>query len=323
MKRLLAGAAVALVVTVAVALSRPSTPADATPAGGLQISLEERNPWNHLKINNDPGTFRFAIVSDRTGGPRDGVFERAVDQLNMLQPEFVVCVGDLIQGGTENLAKLNKQWKEFNGWIGKLEMPFFYVVGNHDIANAVQDQKWREQFGRRYYHFTYKNVLFLLLNTEDSPQPKAAGNFSAEQIAYAKQVLDANRNVRWTLVFLHKPVWTYAGVAKTGWLDIEQALRGRPYTVFAGHKHNYERFVRNGQKYFMLATTGGKSNLRGAPLGEFDHLMWVTMKREGPVLANLMMEGIFSEDIPRTRHAQDVEERPAQTKARKKLSKGK
>ena len=28
----------------------------------------------------------------------------------------------------------------------------------------------------------------------------------------------------------------------------------------------------------------GGSKLRGAPLGEFDHLVWVTMKRDGPVL---------------------------------------
>jgi serine/threonine-protein phosphatase CPPED1 len=305
MKRLLTGAAVMLLVVAAVAVSRSANTKDTTTSGALQVKQEERNPWSHLKLNNDPTTFRFAIASDRTGGPRDGVFERAVDQLNLLQPEFVVCVGDLIQGNTEDLAKLNKEWKQFNGWIDKLEMPFFYTVGNHDIANAVMDQKWRDQFGRRYYHFVYKNVLFLMLNTEDPPMAKSAGKFSKEQLAYVRQVLQENRNVRWTLIFLHKPVWTYADFSRSGWLEIEQGLTGRRYSVFAGHKHSYERFLRNGQKYYMLATTGGDSKLRGAPLGEFDHLVWVTMKRDGPVLANLMMEGIFSEEIPRLRPVED------------------
>lgn len=297
MRRFCAGLAVLALVGAAALLSRQPSPADTpAPAADLQIQQEPRNPWNHLKFNNDPSVFRFAIVTDRTGGARPGVFERAVEQLNWLQPEFVVSVGDLIQGGTEELPKINKQWTEFNGFVGKLDMPFFYVPGNHDIANPVMDKRWREQFGRRWYHFVYKNALFLMLNTEDPPK-SAAGKFGPEQMAYVKKTLDENRGVRWTLIFLHKPVWTYKNLAKTNWPEVEQILAGRRYTVFAGHKHKYERFVRNGQRYYMLATTGGGSKLRGAPLGEFDHLVWVTMKREGPVIANLMMEGIFPEDI--------------------------
>jgi 3',5'-cyclic AMP phosphodiesterase CpdA len=299
MRRSLAGLGIAGVLIAAVALSRPATPDVPVPPGQLQVERGERNPWNHLKLNNDPATFRFAIASDRTGGPRAGVFERAVTQLNLMQPEFIVCVGDLIDTRTDDLAVINREWRELNGFVARLEMPFFYCVGNHDIANQVMERKWREQFGRSYYHFVYKNVLFLLLNTEDPPVAKKGGRFSKAQIAYAKKVLADNGDVHWTLVFLHRPAWTYPDLPQTGWLEIEQALSGRRYSVFAGHKHTYERFVRNGQKYYMLATTGGESKLRGTPRGEFDHLVWVTMKREGPILANLMMEGIFPEDIPR------------------------
>ena len=28
---------------------------------------------------------------------------------------------------------------------------------------------WEERYGQRYYHFIYKNVLFLVLDTEDKP----------------------------------------------------------------------------------------------------------------------------------------------------------
>jgi hypothetical protein len=61
--------------------------------------------------------------------------------------------------------------------------------------------------------------------------------------------------------------------------------------------HRYKRFVRNGQRYYQLATTGGSSKVRGTQYGEFDHVVWVTMKKDGPVLANLLMEGIFPEDM--------------------------
>jgi serine/threonine-protein phosphatase CPPED1 len=297
MKRLFAAALVVIVVAGVLLLSRT------TPAGGpaavldFQVKQETVNPWNHLKFNNASSTFRFAVVSDRTGGVRDGVFEHAVDQLNMLQPEFVLCVGDLITGGTEKLQQIDKEWKQFTGFIDKLQMPFFYLPGNHDISNPLMDKRWKEQFGRSYYHFVYKNTLFLMLNTEDPPVKKSSGKISSPQVAYAKQALAANQDVRWTVVLLHKPVWTYKDVEQTGWLEVEQALQGRKYTVLAGHKHNYELTVRLGMKYIMLGTTGGGSLLRGAPFGEFDHITWVTMKTGGPVLCNLAMEGILPEDV--------------------------
>src|SRR5262249_10357176 len=142
MRRLLIGIGGLGVLLTAAALGRsiPFGPGEPAAAPGLRVQVEARNPWNHLKVNNKPDTFRFAIVTDRTGGVRPGVFERAVEQLNWLQPEFVVCVGDLIQGGTQDTQKVERQWREFDGFVGKLEMPFFYLPGNHDISNPVMDR---------------------------------------------------------------------------------------------------------------------------------------------------------------------------------------
>jgi predicted phosphodiesterase len=269
---------------------------------GLSIAVAENakikvrvdanvNPWTNLDLNNDPNNFQFAIVTDRTGGHREGIFEAAIDKLNLLQPEFVMSVGDLIEGGTEDLSEIDREWKEFNGFVNRLKMPFFYVPGNHDISNNVMYEEWNKRFGRSYYHFVYRNVLFLCLNTEDPPRTK----MSAEQAAYVKKALDANKNVRWTLVFMHKPMWTYE--EDTGWGAIDTLLQGRPYTVIAGHTHEYRKHVRNNSKYIVLATTGGSTELRGPSFGEFDEVAWMTMTDDGPILANLMLDGIWSEDI--------------------------
>ena len=57
-------------------------------------------PWTNLEFYNDPLNFKFAIVGDRTGGLRPGVFADGVKKLNLLMPEFVMSVGDFIPGNT-------------------------------------------------------------------------------------------------------------------------------------------------------------------------------------------------------------------------------
>jgi hypothetical protein len=291
MKRLLLGLGAVLVVGAAVAWSGPKGPRPA-----FDFAREKQNPVSNFRFNNAPDDFQFAVVSDRTGGHRAQVFSRAVERINLMQPEFVVCVGDLIEGYSENTRLLDRQWREFQGYVGRLQMPFFYVPGNHDIANKVEDKLWREKFGRRYYEFVYRDVLFLALNSEDTPGTDS-GIISAEQLAWLKKTLADNAGVRWTFVFLHKPMWVFENLPKNGWLEVEKLLQGRPYTVFCGHVHVYQKFVRQGQNYYMLATTGGASKMRGVEYGEFDHIAWVTMKKGGPVLANLLLDGILPEDL--------------------------
>src|SRR5215467_13160288 len=102
MRRLLLAAVTLSLLAVAVGLAG-SPPA---PSAALQVQVEDRNPWTNLRLNNDPDDFQFAIVSDRTGGHRARVFSQAVEQLNLLQPEFVLSVGDLIVGYTDKADRL-------------------------------------------------------------------------------------------------------------------------------------------------------------------------------------------------------------------------
>src|SRR5262245_50378325 len=102
------GLAVVIVVGAA-ALSgqqRGSSDRGAAPAPALKIEQEQKNPWTHLRLNSAADEFNFAIVSDRTGGHRAKIFSQAVERLNLMQPEFVVSVGDLIEGYSEKEEKV-------------------------------------------------------------------------------------------------------------------------------------------------------------------------------------------------------------------------
>ena len=259
-------------------------------------------PWTDLELEDGADDFHFVIVSDRTGGARPGVFAGAIPKVNLLSPAFVVSVGDLIEGYTENQAQLNREWDEMASFVSELEAPFFYVAGNHDMNNAVMAEEWQRRFGPSYYHFLYKDVLFVVINSElfgmvGQPDTPVPGPWKqADQMAFIKSVLAQHPDPRWTIVLVHQPLWNYPTVNED-WLEVEALLGERDYTVFAGHFHQYSRVTRNDRNFITLATTGGGSGLRGTAFGEFDHVAWVTMREDGPRIANVLLDGIHDEDV--------------------------
>ncbi|HQP97501.1 MAG TPA: metallophosphoesterase family protein, partial [bacterium] len=105
---------------------------------GFSFTVEPAaNPWTHLEFKNNPADFQFAVISDRGGGERPGIFDKTMPKINLLQPEFVMSVGDLMEGYSEDKNEVVRQWNELDGYVSQLEMPFFYVTGNHDYTNPM------------------------------------------------------------------------------------------------------------------------------------------------------------------------------------------
>lgn len=283
----------------------------------------EPHPWTNESFDSANDKFTFAVFSDLTGGERERVFEIAIAQLALLRPELIINVGDLIEGETADVDVIVGQWDSFDERANRATAPIFYVGGNHDLLGASLRGVWDRRYGRRYYHFVYKNTLFLVLDTEDhAPEREeeivesrdraleiaktegwgafgetdyanmaesVAGNISEAQSQYFQSVIAANPDVRWTFVFMHKAAWKREDMQTFG--SIEEALRDRPYTVFNGHKHAYEHELRHGRDYIRLATTGGvqlPANGRS-----MDHVALVTVSSGGVDIANLLMAGIL------------------------------
>ena len=201
--------------------------------------------------------------------------------------------------------------------------PVFRVGGNHDLTHPVMWEVWEQRYGKRYYHFIYKDVLFLALDTEDNPPDeqlhifdvraeslrivekegwgvfhqtaygqlteRKSGRISAAQAAYFRNVIADNPQVRWTFLLMHKPAWERPH--EENFSTIETALSGRPYTVFHGHVHAYLYTQRFGRDYIRLGTTGGVQSSGQAMA--LDHITLVTVSGEGVDIANIRMSGIF------------------------------
>jgi hypothetical protein len=258
-------------------------------------------------------------------------------------------VGDLIEGYSEDEAQIRAWWQEIDEYLEQLDMPFFFLPGNHDLNSDATVDVWRERFGddRGYFHFVYKNVLFLMVNTEDPPkkisdlqrdnpelyQQIAANypemeklkakehqtkedalkmlelsrpmeewladlNISDAQVEYFKDVLEKNQDVRWTFAFVHAPPF-YSPMTDEkdpgNFLKIGALLADRPFTAYSAHTHTYHYDQRNGRDYITTATSGAMNVVRP---GAMDHIVWVTMTKDGPKIANLLMNGIMDKKGP-------------------------
>lgn len=281
-------------------------------------------PWTSTNFELEENDFTFAIISDLNGGEREGVYSTAVAQLNRLDPTFVLSVGDLIDGGTEDSLQLAKEWDSFDQRTSKLNMPFFYLGGNHDLTNPRMRTFWKNRLGPRYYHFVYEDVLFLMLDSEDYSEKRMleiyaardtalkiiagevegtyeeseyfhmserkTGGMSEEQLNYFKGVLEKFPTPKWTFVLMHKPLWTREDEKGLG--RLEALLAQRPYSVINGHVHSFSHQKRNGRDYTILGTTGGGQH-EGDSLS-FDHVTLIRMDNE-PVMTHLKMDGILDE----------------------------
>lgn len=258
----------------------------------LNISgVEDRIPVTARAFGDETGDIQFVVMSDRTGGMRAGVFREAVEKVNLLHPQFVISIGDLVDGYTEDPELLRSQWEEVDGILESLDVPFYYVAGNHDISNPWMEEIWKERLGSPYYHFLYKGVLFIVLNTED----EGIYGMTDTQVSDVLEVLEENPDPRWTFIFMHRPLWYYPD--QKGFEGIAEALVDRPYTIFSGHEHRYLYSSLNGNKRYLLATTGGVSNMRGEEVGEFDHITHVTLTEKGPKVVHLKLDGFVNEAI--------------------------
>lgn len=259
----------------------------------------ERTPIVERPFSDDPDKFTFAIIGDKTGGGLDKwpVFDRAIEEINTLKPDFAIMVGDLIQGDTTDQEQLAAEWEEFWHHQSDLIVPFLPLPGNHDITNRVMYDYWEKHIGRTYSAFIYKNCLFLLLNTEEwhTNSGEWTNWFGEEQIEYVKSQLTQHTDVRHTFVMLHRPLWLQK---HSGWEEIEAALGERAYTVFAGHYHRLTLHTRNDRRYFVLGATGGGFTPQAVrEYGAFDHYSLVTVDNEEVNIAIIEPGNIHPADL--------------------------
>lgn len=230
---------------------------------------------------------RFAILGDRTGSHQPGIYGQIVSEVQRMKPDFVMTVGDMIEGYTADTVEIKRQWEEYLSLIEPLISPIYHTGGNHDFLDTTALSFYRRYIGKPYYSFTRSGLHLIIL---DTGRYSKVTDFPKEQINWLIDDLETNKDASRTIVFFHIPYW------------IETIAQDKPDTlhsifvkygvdaVFTGHYHVYFSGSFDGITYTSLGSSGGGSS--PGPTGLHYHFAWVTVDKKGISIAPVKMDAV-------------------------------
>jgi len=200
-------------------------------------------------VNN----FRFSIIGDRTGSAVPAVYEQVWREVDRLRPDFVLNVGDTIQGRSD--ATVEAEWQALRPLFHRYRRyPLYFVAGNHDIWSPFSAKIFERETGRPpSYSFRFQNAHFTVLDNSQT------ADLELKQLEFLESELKANRSRDPKFVFFHKPFWIPFLQFQSGEFPLHRLAReyGVRYVV-SGHLHFLLKMERDGVTYLQMGSSGAK-----------------------------------------------------------------
>ena len=279
-------------------------------AGQGSAFLTDRVGAMTLRRPDAGPSFSFVVLADRTAaGPNSlAVLAEAVSEVNLLGPDLVLNVGDMIPG-YGNQGQWLSQMKELRRVTDRLTMPWLPVAGNHDIywtANkphpaGEHESDYEKYVGPLWYAMEHKGCWFIVLFSDEGDPQTGKKDFSdpnaqvlsPRQTQWLGSVLGKAARARHIFVFLHQPRWIFSEYGQD-WHRVHRMLsRAGVSAVFAGHHHllSFDG-RRDGVQYYRLGTTGGDIDRDLEPDG-FHHYLLVTVHPKDFSVAAIKVGSVY------------------------------
>lgn len=222
-----------------------------------------------LKLPNEEGTVKFALIGDTGTGSRaqNEVGAQMAAFHKRFPFTFVVMVGDNMygsQGPRDFVSKFEAPYKD----LLAANVKFYAALGNHDEPGQ-KNYRHFNMAGERFY-------AFRATPTEVGTSVASGARFYAldsnymdkAQLDWLEKQLSAGGD-EWKICFFHHPL--YSSARKHGSaLDLRKVLEPlfiqyKVDVVLAGHEHVYERVKPQQGVYYFVSGAGGtlrKGDLR-------------------------------------------------------------
>ena len=244
-----------------------------------------------LRQEPSPRVQRIAILPDRTTGRDWGLpyLDAAVEDLNIVRPDAVFNVGDMIQGYTTDPARWEREATEYLARVGRIGANFYPTAGNHDVISGTRTAgddafatMYRKRFGPLWYSVELELATVLVLFSDEALDGRTM-RVGDEQLAWLASALERAKERGVAIIALmHRPLWRYRQVE---WETRVQPLleQAGVDAVIAGHFHSMQRDPDvGGVQYHILGTCGGM--IDQPPLaGQLQHLTFVDLVADGQV----------------------------------------
>jgi 3',5'-cyclic AMP phosphodiesterase CpdA len=188
-----------------------------------------------------------------------------IDEIAKREPAFVIHLGDLTARG-----RSEKHWQQFDDMhkeFRQRKIPYFPILGNHEFygndEKALQNyfNRFPHLGQKRWYSFTWKNVGFILVDSNFSNLTKEQIERQSQWYSDELEKFGKKAEIDFILVCCHEPPFTNSRVirpnmeGKVNFADpFLQSEKTRLF--FSGHSHSYERFqIKN--KFFIVSGGGG------------------------------------------------------------------
>lgn len=270
----------------------------------------DRTEGKELLAPDPEVSFPFVILGDRTTGNPDGlgILRQAVEEINLLRPDFVITIGDMVQGYNDK-ESWDREAKEYLEVMENLEVPWYPTAGNHDICWRGEGRPENEHegdyetvFGPAWYAMKHKDCWFIVLFTDEGDpetgfrtfDKPSAQMFSPRQTEWLGKMLKKAKGARQVFVFQHHPRWR-GGAYGDDWQRIHKMLveAGNVQAVFAGHDHIMRYYgKRDGIEYYTIGVTGGMIPDEAQKVGQKHHYFQVTVRGDSYSLAAISVGNV-------------------------------
>ena len=132
-------------------------------------------------------------------GPNIGLHPPFVNKLNERTDTSVAAI--FLTGDIVNVSN-SASWAKVEHELADLQLPAYYVMGNHD-SNSTGLAVFMKKHGGAYYSFTIQNELYIVLNSTEFDR-----SISPVQLQFLDSVLQnaASPNRR-VFIFFHEVIW--------------------------------------------------------------------------------------------------------------------